>query len=302
LIDAKGATMGKLNGVYIVMATPFLKDGAIDFDGVTKNLEHYISSGVDGVMAAGALGEYLTMTFDERKALVEHVAKVVDKRIPFMAGTIAHRTKDVIDLTNHAGKHGAAGVMILPPPGTGLMRDEIINFYKDVTENISTPVLVYNNPGSSGMDMEFDVIKELVEFPNIDAIKESSGDIKRITRMTAELEGKITPFCGWEDMHHESFLAGAGGWVCMGANFAPKLTRDLFALFKEGKVAEARKLTDKYNPIARYMETAGKVTQTTKYIMDKVGLAGGCVRAPRLPLTDQEKKNIDSLLENIELY
>ncbi|MCG8531273.1 MAG: dihydrodipicolinate synthase family protein, partial [Desulfovibrionales bacterium] len=96
--------MGSLQGVYIVMATPFTQDESIDFDGVTKNLEHYIESGVDGVMVAGALGEYLTMTFAERKELVEHAAKVIDGRIPFMVGTIAHRTQDVIDLTNHAGE------------------------------------------------------------------------------------------------------------------------------------------------------------------------------------------------------
>ncbi|WP_300668677.1 dihydrodipicolinate synthase family protein [Desulfoluna sp.] len=294
--------MGKLKGVYIVMATPFLKDGAIDFDGVTKNLEHYIKVGAHGVMVAGALGEYLTMTFDERKALVEHVAKVIDGRIPFTVGTIAHRTEDVIDLTNHAGAHGAAGVMILPPPGTGLMEDEIIAFYKDVTAAITTPVLLYNNPGSAGMDMDFDVIKEIADFPNVDAIKEASGDIKRITRISTELKGKLTPFCGWEDMHHESFLAGAKGWVCMGANFAPGLTRDIFELAESGDIVKARALTDIYTPLARYLETAGKVTQTTKYIMGKVGLVGGEVRAPRLPLTEEEMKNIDAVLESIELY
>jgi 4-hydroxy-tetrahydrodipicolinate synthase len=294
--------MGTLKGVYIVMATPFLEDGSVDFDGVAKNIEHYIACDVHGVMVAGALGEYLTMTFAERKALVEHAAQVIDGRIPFMAGTIAHRTEDVIDLTNHAGDNGAAGVMILPPPGTGLMPDEILNFYKEVTANISTPVLVYNNPGSSGMDMDFDMLRQIASFPNIEAIKESSGDIKRITRISTELAGKMTPFCGWEDMHHESFLAGADGWVCMGANFAPKLTRQLYDYAKSGDFKKARELTDKYNPVARYMETAGKVTQTTKYIMDKVGLTGGFVRAPRLPLTAQEKKNIDTLLETVDLF
>ena len=294
--------MGVLKGVYIVMATPFKKDQSIDFDGVTKNIEHYIESGVDGVMVAGALGEYLTMTFAERKELVEHAAKVIDGRIPFMVGTIAHRTEDVIDLTNHAGKQGAAGVMILPPPGTGLMEDEIYAFYKEVTAAVSTPILLYNNPGSSGMDMEYDLVAKIAELPNIDAIKESSGDIKRITRISTELEGKLTPFCGWEDMHHESFLAGAQGWVCMGANFAPKLTKELYHAVKNGDTSRARTLTDLYNPLARYMETAGKVTQTTKYIMDKVGLCGGYSRDPRLPLSEQEKANVDAILASTELY
>lgn len=294
--------MGKLHGVYVVMATPFKEDGAIDFEGFGKNIEHYIENNVHGVMVAGALGEYLTMTFDERKALVEYAAKVVNGRIPFTVGTIAHRTEDVIDLTNHAGDCGAAGVMILPPPGTGLMEDEIVAFYKDVTAAVSTPVLLYNNPGSSGMDMDFDLVAKIAQFPNVDAIKEASGDIKRITRISTELKGILTPFCGWEDMHHEAFLAGAGGWVCMGANFAPRLACELFEHVQKGEFEKAREKTEKYNPLARYMETAGKVTQTTKYIMDKLGLAGGAVRAPRLPLTETEKGNIDAIIEGMDLY
>ena len=284
------------------MATPFFKDESINFEGFGNNIEHNIKSGVHGLMVAGALGEYLTMTFEERKSLVEHASKVIDHRVPFVVGGIAHRTKDVVDIANHAATFGAAGVMILPPPGTGLMEDEIIAFYKDVTSSITIPVLLYNNPGSSGMDMDFDVISQIAGFPNVDAIKESSGDIKRITRIATDLTGELTPFCGWEDMHHESFLAGAQGWVCMGANFAPGLTKDLFELCQQGDWVSARELTAIYNPLARYMETAGKVTQTTKYIMDKVGLNGGYVRSPRLPLNEQEKKNIDAILKKIDLY
>lgn len=294
--------MGKLKGVYVVMATPFFEDESINFEGFGNNIQYYINSGVHGVMVAGALGEYLTMTFEERKSLVEYASKVIDNRIPFVVGAIAHRTRDAVDIANHAAKFGAAGVMVLPPPGTGLMKDEIIAFYKEFTSSVSTPVLLYNNPGSSGMDMDFDIISQIATFPNVEAIKESSGDIKRITRIATTLKDVLTPFCGWEDMHHESFLAGAQGWVCMGANFAPGLTKDLFELCRQGDWDKARDLTAVYNPLARYMETAGKVTQTTKYIMDKVGLNGGYVRSPRLPLTPQEKKKIDALLEKINLY
>lgn len=294
--------MGKLKGVYTVMATPFFKDESINFEGFGNNIEHNIKSGVHGLMVAGALGEYLTMTFEERKSLVEYASKVIDHRIPFVVGAIAHRTKDVVDIANHASTFGGAGVMILPPPGSGLMEDEIIAFYKDVTSSVYIPVLLYNNPGSSGMDMDFEVISQIARFPNVDAIKEASGDIKRITRIATELKDELTPFCGWEDMHHESFLAGAQGWVCMGANFAPGLTKDLFELCQQGDWEKAKELTAIYNPLARYMETAGKVTQTTKYIMDKVGLNGGYVRSPRLPLSEKEKKNIDTILEKIDLY
>ncbi len=293
--------MIKMHGVTMVMATPFKADQSIDFDGVKHNIERYIEAGVHAVMVAGALGEYLTMTLDERKELTAFVAKAINGRIPFLVGTTAHRTSQVIELTNHAGEHGAIGVMILPPPGTGLLDDEIFNFYKEVTANINVPVMLYNNPGSSGMDMQHDMIARLVELPHVEAIKEASGDVKRITRMTAEFPN-LTVFCGWEDMHHESFLAGAKGWVCMGANFAPIMTRSLFELVENGNLEDARNLTYTYNPLARYMENAGKITQTVKYIMDKNGLVGGFVREPRSPLTEQEKAAIDAILAEVKPY
>lgn len=291
----------KLKGIYIVMATPFKANESIDFDGVKRNIEKYIAADVHGVLLAGALGEYLTMTFDERKELVAFAAKTINGRIPFMVGTTAHRTANVIDLTNHAGKHGAAGVMILPPPGTGIMPDEIYNFYKTVSENVTTPIMLYNNPGSSGLDMDTDLIERLATLPNVDAVKESSGDVKRITRLTTVCP-KLSVFCGWEDMHHECFLAGAVGWVCMGANFAPGLTKDLLELILKGDVKGARALTDIYNPIAHHLEWAGKVSQNTKHIMNACGFVGGAVRAPRLPLTDAERAAADAIIKGVKLY
>ena len=294
--------MGVLKGVYIVLATPFTEAGEIDYEGFGRNLDHYVSAKVHGVLVAGALGEYLTMTVDERKTLVEFASKRLGGQVPFMVGVTAHRPHQVIDLSNHAKDNGSVGVMLLPPPGTGLLYDEINAFYGQVTANIDIPVLLYNNPGSSGMDMDVDLVRELSKMPNMDAIKESSGDIKRITQIKTEFGDRLTPFCGWEDMHLESFCAGAAGWVCMGANFAPGLTRDLLDLFNQGEMDKARALSAKYTPIARYMENAGKVTQTTKYIMDKRGLTGGYVRAPRQALTEAEKIKIDAIIKDVDLY
>lgn len=299
--ETRGELFMKLKGVYIVMATPFKADESVDFDAVKHNIEKYIAAGVHGVMVAGALGEYLTMTFAERKELVEFAAKVINGRIPFIVGTTAHRTQDVIDLTNHAGENKAAGVMILPPPGTGLMSEEIYSFFKTVCENVSTPIMLYNNPGSSGLDMDTDFIESLAKLPNLAAVKESSGDIKRITRLTTTCP-HLSIFCGWEDMHYECFLAGAVGWVCMGANFAPGLTKDLLELVQKGDIKGARALTEIYNPIAHHLEWAGKVSATTKYIMGKCGFMGGLVRSPRTPLTEAECAAADAIIKGVKLY
>jgi len=178
--------MNALRGVYIVLTTPFLENGELDFEGFGKNLDNLAGSAVHGVMVAGALGEYLSMTMAERKRLVEFAAEKLKNRLPFMVGTTAHRTQDVIELSNHAAAHGAAGVMILPPPGTGLLQDEIYAYYKEIAGNVQIRIMLYNNPVSSGMDMDFDLVRKLAELPHVCCIKEASGDIKRITRMREE--------------------------------------------------------------------------------------------------------------------
>lgn len=295
--------MSVLRGVYIVMTTPFNEDGNIDYAGMEANIEWYIANKAQGLLVAGALGEYSSMDFSERKTLAEFTLCKVKGRLPVVVGTTTSRTETTVALSCHAHQHGAAGVMILPPPGAGLLDEEIFGFYTTVASSVPLPVMVYNNPGSSGMDMTFDLLQRIAVLPHIDCIKEASGDIKRISRLVAELDGAMTPFCGWEDMHYESFCAGAQGWVCMGANFAPGLTRDIFTLAADnGDYSAALRLSQTYTPLARHLETAGKVTQTCKYIMEQRGLVGGNCRLPRLPLTDEERAAIDRLLKNIELY
>lgn len=294
--------MSQLQGVFTVVATPFKKDGAIDFDGFGKNLDYYADKGGYGVTVAGTLGEYSAMTIEERKQLFEFAARRLDGRCPLMAGAIATTTNQVIELTKHVGDHGGVGVLLLSHPGLGLRPDELSTYYREVADNTAVDIMLYNNPGSNGIDMPFELVKELSEHPNIVAIKESSNDVKRITRIADELSGSLTPVCGYEDMYFEAFSAGARGWVCLGGNIAPRLVRDLLELVVAGKTEEARELSRNYRPLARYFENTSKFIQATKYVMDTIGLTGGYCRRPRLPLSANEKADIDAILRNVNLY
>lgn len=294
--------MSQLRGVFTVVATPFKEDGAIDFDGFGNNLDYYAEKGGYGVTVAGTLGEYSAMTVEERKQVFEFAAKRLDGRCPLMAGAIATTTKSVIELTKHVGDNGGAGVLLLSHPGLGLRPDELSTYYREVADATAVDIMLYNNPGSNGIDMQYDLIKELSEHPNIVAIKESSNDVKRITRIADELKGSLTAVCGYEDMYHEAFNAGARGWVCLGGNIAPKLVRDLLELVETGKAEEARELSRNYRPLARYFESTSKFIQATKYVMDTIGLTGGYCRRPRLPLSAAEKAEIDSILRTVNLY
>ncbi len=294
--------MDKLRGVFTVVATPFKKDGAIDFEGFGRNLDYYAEKGGYGVIVAGTLGEYIAMTVEERKSLFEFAAKRLAGRCPLMAGTIATTTRQVIELTKHVRDNGGAGVLLLSHPGLGLRPEEIFTYYEDVAKSVDLPIMLYNNPGSNGIDMQFDLVKRLGQLPNIVAIKESSNDVKRISRIVDELDGSLVPFCGYEDMYYEAFCAGAKGWVCLGGNIAPRMVRDLLEFVEKGEMEKARALSTNYRPLARYFENTSKFIQTTKYVMDKIGLVGGECRRPRLPLSADEKADIDAILEKVKLY
>ncbi len=294
--------MSGLRGVYTVVATPFKEDGAIDFDSFGQNLDHYADKGGYGVIVAGTLGEYSAMSIDERKQLFEFASKRLDGRCPLMAGTIATTTEKVIELTKHVGDNGGVGVLLLSHPGLGLNAEELVTYYTDVANSADVNIMLYNNPGSNGIDMPWDVVKELSAHPKIVAIKESSNDVKRISRIVDELEGQLTPVCGYEDMYFEAFSSGARGWVCLGGNIAPKMVRDLLELVETGQTEKARELSRNYRPLARYFESTSKFIQATKYAMDRVGLKGGYCRKPRLPLSAAEKAQIDAILEKTKLY
>lgn len=291
--------MSVIEGIYTVMATPFLKDESIDFDSFGENIEWLIKNNAEALLVAGALGEYASLTIDERKSLTEFALKKINGRVPVVIGTTSNRPQYVIELTNHAKDNGATGVMILPPPGYALFAEEIYEFYKKVCENINCPVMLYNNPGSSGMDISITLLSKIAKLPNICAIKESSGDIKRITAIKETIGEKLASICGWEDMCYEAFLVGAKGFVAMSGNFIPNELHEMYNAIKSGDNEKSWKIYKSIAPILHYLEDAGKPTQTCKYIMDKIGLKGGFLRLPKQPLTKEEKQNIDAIWETV---
>lgn len=293
--------MSKLSGVYVVMTTPFNKDGSFDFEGIEQNIEYFIDSGVHGILVAGATGEFGVMSIEERKTLVEFAIKRIDGRVPAVVGAISARAEDTIEISNHAAEHGAEGVMILPPPGAGLDEEEIFQFYKQVNDNINTSIMIYNNPGSAGVDIEVDLLCRLAELDKVDCVKESTGDIKRITEIRGRLGDKIGVFCGWEDMSWESFMAGANGWVCVCANFAPRMAVELFnktAVEKDHKAG--LETYQRLLPSLRVLE-AGKLIQATKAFQNARDIKGGHSRSPRLPLSTEEVKEVLQVVETTRI-
>ncbi|MGM0602421.1 MAG: 4-hydroxy-tetrahydrodipicolinate synthase [Bacillota bacterium] len=292
--------MKKLDGTFAVLATPFTENGDINFEGLAKNIEWNIENGIHGVLPLGSTGEFTTMSEEEKKKVAEFVVDKVDGRIPVCIGTSSDSTAGAIENTKHAEKIGADGVLVLPPYYFNPLQEEIIEHFKLINEAVNIPVMVYNNPGVSGVDIQLETVLTIAEEDNIKYIKESTGDITRLREIERNQEDKITTFCGCDELALESFFFGARGWVSVVSNAFPKLSSELFeAAANEKDYEKAKEIYNKLLPFCIELESSGKLVQVVKYIMDQRGACGGYSRSPKLPLTEAHKAKIDKMLKKV---
>jgi len=292
--------MNKLEGVFTVMVTPFTDDGEVDYAGLRKNVSWQIEQGIHGLIPLGSTGEFASLEDDEKRQIAETVIDEADGRVPAVVGATAETTEKAIEYARHAQDIGAAGVLILPSYYCNPSQEEMYGHFSAIAEAIDIPIMLYNNPWSSGVDMQLETVVRLAKIPNIAYIKESTSDMRRFTNIRQTAGDNITLFCGWEDLAYEQFVMGAKGWVCVVGNIAPKLAVDLYnTLVVDRDLDRGWDLYCQLLPIMRYLEYSGKLQQTLKYALKKLGLAGGPVRSPKLPLSAEQQEEVDAMLSEL---
>lgn len=288
----------ELKGTFVVMVTPFDENQNINFKAMEENIEWYIEKGAHGLIPLGSTGEMASLTEKERYEIAEFVVKVVNNRLPVCISTTAETTTKTIEYTQHAKKIEADAVLILPPYYFNPLQEEIIYHYETISDAVNIPIMIYNNPGTSGVDIQLETILKLAEKENIKYIKESTGDIIRLREIERLSNGNIITFCGSEKLVFESFFLGAQGWVSVISNALPELSS---AIYEETVINKNYKRAQEiYNvilPLCIELEDSGKLVQIIKYCMDRRGANGGNFRSPRLPLNKEYCKKIDRLLE-----
>ena len=289
--------MKKMYGIIAVTVTPFLENGEIDYGAAAKHINWLIESGVHGLLPLGATGEFASLTLKERKEFAEFVMKEVAGRVPVMIGAVSQNVETSIEVSHHAASIGADAVMILPPPGLHTNQDEIYDFYKCISENVTLPVMVYNNPGSAGVDIDPDTMERIATLAHMEYLKESTGDIKRLTRAVDTLEKDLVVLCGCENLAYESFVMGAKGWICVLANIAPAQAVQLYEMItQKGDLVGARKLYRQLLPMLRLTEDTGELWQVIKYTLSRMGIGTGALRKPRRPISAASKAAVDAVL------
>lgn len=281
--------------------TPFTPDEELDLEALEANVDYYIKNGVHGVVVGGSTGEFASLSFQEHKKIIEAMVDAVNGRVPVIAGVGACATRRVIELTKYAKDVGADGTMIIPPFYTKPNENELYEHFKNIAEAVDLTIMLYNNPWTSKVDMQPTLIAKLAEIDNIQYVKESSGDVTRVWKIINLTRGKMTVFCGTDNLALESFLMGAKGWICVAANMFPKHTSRLYELAsKENDIERARTLYSELLPLSTFLEETGKFMQISKAGLEILGMKAGPPRKPLLPLDKAEKQKLEEIVKKTQ--
>jgi 4-hydroxy-tetrahydrodipicolinate synthase len=289
----------RFEGIIPAVTTPFGADGEIDRAALDANLAALLDAGVHGLVANGTMGEAGSLSGAERRVVVDAAVAAAGDRVPVVVGVSSSTPAAAIALANDAADSGAAAVMLLPPFGYRADPEELVAYYAAVAEGGGLPVMAYNNPEASGVDMPAELLVRLAgEVDGVVAVKECSGDARRIPALLNAAPG-LEVLVGGDDWALEGFCAGATGWVSGVADVAPAECIALWEACRAGELERARELYGRLLPLARFDMTP-KLVQYFKAAMDERGFAGGDCRPPRLPLTTGEREALRAALAVLE--
>jgi 4-hydroxy-tetrahydrodipicolinate synthase len=290
--------MKKLKGTFVVMVTPFKGNEDLDEQGLRQNIGWYLKEGIHGVICNGSTSEFANLAKEERKAVIEIVVDEVKGRVPVMSGTAAHSTRETIEMTAYAHEAGCDAVLLVPPYYGGPNQEEIYEYYREVAKAVPTQIMVYNNPFTSGVDIQPKTIARIAEIENVPYVKESSSDIRRIHEIVQLCGKTIDVWCGWEDLAYESLILGCKGWVCPTSNIIPRMTVQLFDLVQAKKLRAAEKLYYRMLPLLMYLE-AGQLGAKVKEGMNILKHCGGKPRKPFLPVSKEQRSELRNILKGL---
>jgi 4-hydroxy-tetrahydrodipicolinate synthase len=232
----------EFRGSYSVIVTPFTEDASrVDTDALSEFLDWQLECGVPGVIVLGSTGEFLTVSDDERTELVEATIKHVDGRMHVLVGTMNAHTPNAVRYSREAEQLGSDGLMIVPPYYYTPTEDEIFGYYRAISQAVSIPIMLYNNPFTSNVDMSAKLVGRLTRaFENVRYIKEASMDVARVYDIVEETEGVMNVFAGERIV--ESFLLGAVGYVNPYGNYIPRASSRIWDLLVAGRIEDAKRI------------------------------------------------------------
>jgi 1-pyrroline-4-hydroxy-2-carboxylate deaminase len=277
------------NGVYPAVTTKFTLNDTLDLPAFAANLDAQVLAGVTGIIIGGSLGEASTLTIEEKEVLVKFSADRMD--VPVVMNIAEGSTREAIRQAGLAAKWGARGLMLLPPMRYKSDHRETVAFFKAVAGSTDLPILVYNNPVDYKIEVTLEMFDELLELPNIQAVKESTRDITNVTRLINRFGDRLKILTGVDPIATEALIMGAHGWVAGLVCAFPAETVAIYRLVKAGRIEEALEIHRWFLPLLE-LDIHPKLVQYIKLAEFEAGLGTEYVRAPRLTLIGEERERV----------
>ncbi|TAN19821.1 MAG: dihydrodipicolinate synthase family protein [Chitinophagaceae bacterium] len=284
-------------GVFPAITTPFTAGDQLDFQMFEKNLSAQINAGIDGVILGGTLGESSVLTKEEKNDLLKFTIEKAAGKIPVVMNIAEGATRDAVTEAESAREAGASALMLLPPMRYKSDHRETVTFFREVADSTGLPIMIYNNPVDYKTLVTVEMFDELQECKNITAVKESTRDVSNVTKMLNRFGERFQILCGVDTLALDCLLMGAHGWVAGLVDAFPAETVAVYRYAKAGKTEEALKIHRWFLPLLE-LDLHPKLVQYIKLAASKTGIGSEYVRAPRLILAGEERKNIVKIIED----
>jgi 4-hydroxy-tetrahydrodipicolinate synthase len=286
-MTANGNAKTKFRGSFTALVTPF-KNGAVDEKAFRDLVDWQIVEGTNGLVPVGTTGESPTLSHDEHKRVVEWCVDQTKGRVPVIAGAGSNSTAEAIDFSKHAEKAGADAVLIVTPYYNKPTQEGMYQHFKAINDAIGIPIIIYNIPGRSVIDMSVDTMKRLFALKNVSGVKDATANMVRVSQQRAELGEGFNQLSG-EDGTCLGFMAHGGhGCISVTSNVAPRLCAEFQSACLKGDYATALKLQDKLMPLHQHLFIETNPSPA-KYALSLLGKASDDVRLPMVPLSEKSK-------------
>jgi 4-hydroxy-tetrahydrodipicolinate synthase len=286
-------------GSITALITPF-KDGRLDEDALRRMVEWQIAEGTHGLVPVGTTGESPTLSHDEHKRVVEITIETARKRVPVIAGAGSNSTAEAVELSQHARKAGADGVLIVTPYYNKPTQEGLYQHYKAINDAVDIPIVIYNIPGRSVVDMSVATMARCFQLKNVVGVKDATANLARVSQQRAAMGPEFNQLSG-EDATALAFMAHGGhGCISVASNVAPRLCADIQNACMAGDFKRALALQDVLMPLFEvlFVETnPGPV----KYAASRLGLCGAEARLPMVPVSEATRSAVDAVLAKLGL-
>jgi 4-hydroxy-tetrahydrodipicolinate synthase len=278
-------------GCYVAIVTPFKADGSLDEVGLRSNIDYLIDNGVAGLVPCGTTGESATLSWDEHKRVVDVTIEQADKRVQVIAGAGSNNTAEAVEAAVHAKKSGADAILTITPYYNKPSQEGLYRHFSMIAEKADAPMVLYNVPGRTGVNMQAETVERLSHLPQVVAVKEASGNLNQISEIHRLCGDRIAILSGDDALTLPILACGGTGVISVTGNILPAKMSEMVKLWLSGDHAGALELHDYLLPISQtvFIETS---PVPVKMCMAEAGLAAGPVRLPLAPMVESNKEKL----------